>query len=375
MWGVLLRSWLVMHGVASSASAEREPERFTVALRARMQLQHALDAPAEGDLEQTLMVRRMRLVLSGKAASEHVQYYLQLGFSNRDMLAEGDSRRTPLRDVRIDLDHWRDLNVRIGETKVPFSRERLTSSGNLQMVDRSALNEEFNLDRDIGVQLRSTDLGGLGLFGYAAGVFLGEGRGAYQPSGLDMLYAARFEASPLGRFEHEAMVDFARTRPRFAVGVAYAYLAAGKRTRGLLGELPADGGSTDSHHATADLVIKGFGFSSLFAFNLRHGTRNPGDAVDAMGGPVPVEPPRNGWGVLAQAGYLFSGMRHELSVRYTRIWGQGDETALPDREEAAVGFSWYFRQHDFKLQADYAVTSDELAGSGQRARLQMQLGL
>jgi phosphate-selective porin OprO/OprP len=348
--------------------------RFTLALRFRTQIQYAIDNPETDDNEQTLMVRRMRLLFAGRAFHEHVRYYLQFGFSNRDMLPEGDSRRTPIRDVRIDLDHWRDLNFRIGETKVPFSRERLTSSGDLQMVDRSLANEEFNLDRDIGIQALSRDLGGLGLFGYAAGVFLGEGRGAFQPTGIDMLFAGRLEVFPLGKFEHESMVDFARTSPRFALSAGYGYLQNGKRTRGLLGDIPDDGGTTDSHNATADLVIKAYGFSSLFAVHYRKGTRNPGDAVDEMGLPIPVEAARNGWGVLAQAGYLLPRTPYELSVRYTRVRGRGT-TSLDDREEIAGGLGWYFADHNIKLQIDYARTWDDGTGADHRVRAQTQIAL
>ena len=41
-----------------------------------------------------------------------------------------------------------------GQTKLAGNRERVVSSGDLQMVDRSLLNSRFNIDRDIGLQLR-----------------------------------------------------------------------------------------------------------------------------------------------------------------------------------------------------------------------------
>lgn len=353
---------------------ESRDGRFSLGLRARMQILYVLQDQVDADPEQTMSIRRLRLVLAGKAYFEHVRYYVQFGFANRDMLLEGDSRRTPIRDVRIDLTPWRDLSFRIGETKVPFSRERLTSSADLQFVDRSAANEEFNLDRDVGVQLFSRDLGGRGWFGYAAGVFLGEGRGAFQPTGIDLLYAARVEVFPFGPFEHEAMVDFDRTDLRVALGLAYAYLQAGKRDRGLLGDIPDDGGTTDSHNAVADLVVKAHGLSSLVAFHYRDGTRDPGGAVDEMGAPVPVELPRSGWGLLAQAGYMIPCSPVELSGRYTRIRGVGT-TSLPDRDEATAGFGWYVADHTLKFQLDYAHTWLEGESQEHRLRLQTQLSL
>lgn len=353
---------------------ESRDGRFSLGLRLRMQILYVLQDPVDDDPEQTMSIRRLRLVLAGKAYFDHVRYYVQFGFANRDMLIEGDSRRTPIRDVRIDLTPWRDLSFRIGETKVPFSRERLTSSAELQFVDRSLTNEEFNLDRDVGVQVFSKDLGGRGWLGYAAGVFLGEGRGAVQPSGIDLLYTARVELFPFGMFEHETMVDFDRGGLRAALGFAYAYLQAAKRDRGPLGDIPDDGGTTDTHNAVADLVVKAHGASSLFAFHYRDGTRNPGGAVDDLGVPIPVELPRSGWGLLAQAGYLIPCSPVELSGRFTRVRGIGD-TSLPDRDEATAGVGWYVADHSIKVQLDYAHTWLEGASQEHRLRLQTQLSL
>jgi phosphate-selective porin OprO and OprP len=348
--------------------------RFSLTTRLRTQIQYVFEHPhaSDEDDSQNLQIRRMRLVFSGHTFHRHVRYYVQLGFSNRDMLAEGDSRRTPIRDVRIDLDHLRDFTLRIGETKVPFSRERVISSGNLQMVDRSIVNEEFNLDRDAGVQAFSRDLGGLGHVGYAAGVFIGEGRGQFQQTGIDLMYVGRLEVFPLGKFEDYSMVDFERTRPRLSLGVAYAYLQDGKRTRGLLGDLPADGGTTDSHNVTADVLVKALGFSALIAFHYRDGTRTPGGAVDDMGLPIPVEAARNGWGLLVQPGYLIPRTPYELSLRYAHIRGTG-ETSLQMRNEAGVGFGWYFADHNLKLQVDYFRSWGDQNSDEDRVRAQTQL--
>ncbi len=41
-----------------------------------------------------------------------------------------------------------------GQTKLPGNVERVVSSANLQFIDRSILNSRFNIDRDLGFQIR-----------------------------------------------------------------------------------------------------------------------------------------------------------------------------------------------------------------------------
>ena len=62
-------------------------------------------------------------------------------------------RESPLLSYYLEFDYLRDLTVRVGQYKIPFSRQRVISSGNQQMVDRSIANGEFNLDRDIGIDI------------------------------------------------------------------------------------------------------------------------------------------------------------------------------------------------------------------------------
>jgi len=142
---------------------------FTLQLRTRVQIRYDLERPnAEGQsTEQSMQIRRARLPL-------------QLGFSPRDQTSglvagEGSMRRNPLRDARVEFDYLRDFTIWAGQMKVPFSRQRVLSSGNQNLVDRSLPNDEFQLDRDIGVQALSNDTGGMGWLAYNAGVFMGEG--------------------------------------------------------------------------------------------------------------------------------------------------------------------------------------------------------
>lgn len=99
------------------------------------------------------------------------------------------------------------------------------------------------------------------------------------------------------------------------MGVAYAYLQNARRNAGILGEVPADEGTTNFHNVTADVMFKLAGFSLLSEFYYREGTRNPGTARDSSGQPIPLEPARDGMGFFAQVGYLLPRTALEVGAR------------------------------------------------------------
>lgn len=103
-------------------------------IRARIQVRATAihNPPGTSDDTSELLIRRARLVFQGNARGPSLTYYLQLSFSNLDNEAD---LRLPLRDAYMTWSGARDLNVRVGQMKVPFSRQRVVSSSALQMVD------------------------------------------------------------------------------------------------------------------------------------------------------------------------------------------------------------------------------------------------
>jgi phosphate-selective porin OprO/OprP len=366
--------------------------KYALRIRARLQIRYDAEVPhVKGEPSTHLLqIRRARLQFTGNVFGKHNRYYIQLGFAPRDMLGglvEGSEqiRYNPVRDARLEFTYLRDATVWVGQMKVPFSRQRVISSGNQQFVDRSSVNEEFNLDRDIGLQLRSDDVAGLGKLKYAAGLFLGDGRNAYQLTRTGVLVVGRVSVHPLGEFKDESEADLERMRrPGLSLGGAYAYHDDAPGDRGIHGVRPADGGTTDLHNATADLMFKWRGLSVASAFHVRRARRrNPGDAVDAEGMPVPVAAPRDGLGFFTQVGYLLPPIDLELAARYSFVRGRrGAVTSLVDRDELGGGLSYYFIGHNLKLQLDYfrvwdaslgATPRAAIAAGDDRVRLQLQL--
>ncbi|MBV1861835.1 MAG: OprO/OprP family phosphate-selective porin, partial [Nannocystaceae bacterium] len=334
--------------------------RFALATRLRAQFRYTLNHDGEaGETTQGMQIRRARLQFKGHFWNEHNKFKTEFALSPRDMgLRDGAASRTPILDWYLDFTYLRDLSLRVGQYKLPYSRQRVVSSGDLQLVDRSIANSEFTVDRDIGFDLHSKDLFGLGRLRYNAGIYMGEGRDQYQTDTFEMLYVGRVEVLPFGMFKDYKEADFERSlKPRLSLGVGYAYMDGGKRNRGVTGSTPTDGGTTDYQNATVDVVFKIAGFSLFSDFFFRNGTRSFGDAtiVDESGieSPADLEAARNGLGWSAQVGYLLPRTSLELAGRYGQTRKTQDDSGVPDRDEAGGGLSYYFAGHPLKLQLDY----------------------
>jgi hypothetical protein len=98
-------------------------------------------------------------------------------------LADDDARETPLsllRDAYIRVKPLRELRLRMGQFKRPFSRMELRPRRRLRLIERGVSNDwiirELGYgDRDIGFQLEGR-FGRKMRLSYAAGVFNGSGR-------------------------------------------------------------------------------------------------------------------------------------------------------------------------------------------------------
>ena len=337
---------------------------FALTFRMRVQLRYELQHDHEDDeTSNVFMVRRARLQFKGHLFGEHNKYYLQIAISPSDMgwTSDGPSF-TPIRNWELSFDYLRDLTVTIGQMKVNYNRQRVISSGDLQLPDRSTVNNEFTLDRDVGLKLHSEDLGGIGYLRYSLGIFNGAGRDGYRVDDLGMLYVARVEVIPTGDADEwsEDEVDWARSlRPSFVIAGSYAFHDRAKRDRGSLGGRPLDLGTTDFHQAQADVMLKAAGLSLTGEFHWRKGIREFGDGtvLDEMGVeiPAPRVPARSGLGYFVQAGFLIPRVPVELTGRWGQIFGLGDgsSTSLPDGDEVGGGVGWYIARHSLYLKADY----------------------
>jgi hypothetical protein len=129
---------------------------FQLRIRVRVQLLYSLVrgnlGPREADepeeLRNDVAIRRARFILQGHAFGKDNQYKLEIDPLWPDNV---------VLDYYLDFTQNKNVEVRVGQYKISSNRQRVISSGDLQMVDRSSVNAEFSLDRDIGLDIPSRD--------------------------------------------------------------------------------------------------------------------------------------------------------------------------------------------------------------------------
>ena len=302
-------------------------DKFQLRIRVRVQMlyTYAHDenlGTNEGDEPeanlQDFRLRRARFVFQGYAFGKHNQYKLEIDPLRKDNV---------VLDYYLDFTKNRDIEVRVGQYKISSNRTRVISSGNLQMVDRSQVNSEFSLDRDMSLDIRSRDFLGKNKMRYVLGVSSGNGLNNPQFKDFSMVYLARVEYLPMGIFRDYSEVDFARTKPRLSIGATYSFFQNADRNRGMVGVPFADGGTADYHFVFVDAIFKARGFSAISELAFRTGQRNIGDIAptDPDYDPdLPTEP-RNGIGWMLQAGYLIPNTRFEFAARGALIKANSKE--------------------------------------------------
>lgn len=316
-------------------------------LRGRIQPRFTTSYPEGADPVNEMIIRRARLAFNGRFLDAW-ELYLQLGFSVQDN--ESDNYN-PLRDATMTYAGLRDLVVRAGQMKVPFDRQRVTSSSALEFADRSIAVTELTLDRDMGVQLFSEDVGGWGgVLGYNVGLFGGDGRNR-RAENAGLMWVARIWTSPFGSFDPNVEASFDRKQEfRLALGVAAAQNFQSVRSRST-SAATYDFSTFDYTHLTADLTIKWRGLFWLTEILYREADRPSNTEV--IDGVSVTEYSRSGWGYFTQAGYMWTD-HFETAARYgeLRPLGQTDPT-LTGQREIGGAVSWYFLKHDLKVTADY----------------------
>src|SRR5690606_20191191 len=111
-------------------------------------------------------VTRARLTLKGKLLMPGLSYKFQADFGKGSVA---------LKDYYFDYCLPNQvLCIRPGQFKRPFSRQHITSSGKLELVDRSLTDKAFGAGRDIGVMLHD-NYEKSPMFEYALGFFNGTG--------------------------------------------------------------------------------------------------------------------------------------------------------------------------------------------------------
>jgi hypothetical protein len=349
---------------------------FLLNIRFRMQNRAAFTTVSGDDLtidEVEARVRRLRLRFDGFIYTPRLAYLIQLSFTRADMDYESLGFPNIVRDAFVQYAVTNSFSVGIGQTKLPGNRQRVTSSGDLQLADRSIVNSTFNIDRDFGIQLYFKKP----RYFLRGAISSGEGRNI-STSDNGLAYTARGEFLPFGQFTNGGDYfegDLAREpKPKVSLGLTYSFNQNAIRTGGQLGTFLYT--PTDMSTTSIDFLFKhnGWSFSSEF---MRRASPNP-ITVNPDDGDIKYV--YVGHGQNYQGSYLFR-KNYEIVVRYSVV--------KPDREiqdfeqmksQYTLGGSKYIRGHRLKLQSDITYEEDEFLPTEDKSnfwiyRFQIEIGI
>ncbi len=323
------------------------------------------DGSQYGSPDHNFIVRRARLKFDGFAYSPKLKYKLELGLSNRDISGANDFNRNTPRIILDAVIMWQfadNWELWAGQTKLPGNVERVVSSANLQLIDRSLLNSRFNIDRDLGLQLRhKSDLGGGFLMREKLAISQGEGRNVTEGNEGGLQYTARVEFLPFGKFQSKGdYVQAAIKReetPKLMVGFTYNYNQDAVRERGFAGDylIRTDGSiyETDQTTIFADAMFKYKGFSFMGEYAKR--TADDEIATEADGVTPTGDIVLTGNAINLQAGYMLKN-NYEIAGRFTTLEFEAVTGSDPTKQYT-VGFNKYVVGHKLKVQSDLSYTT------------------
>ncbi len=326
------------------------------------------DSTGVGAGNSQFLLRRARLKFGGFAFNPKVKYKVEIGLTNRDISgASSHTKGAPrlILDAVVKWNFYKNFSLWAGQTKLPGNRERVISSANLQFVDRSKLNSNFNIDRDMGAQLRHHfKVGKNFTVKEMFSVSQGEGRNITDVNLGGYQYTSRIEILPFGEFKSKG--DYTGSavkredKPKLALGGTYDAHNRAVKTKSNQGSwMENDEGyfETDITTIFGDMAFKYGGFSMMAEYAMRSAEQDSAMNSDFSytGDVVQV-----GAGMNFQMGYMFKN-NWEVAGRYTLTDWDTDVTGKEDQTQYTLGVSKFFVGHKLKVQSDvtYSETVDD----------------
>lgn len=281
---------------------------FSINMRFRMQNRFFYESEDGANLTPSslgFLVRRLRFRLDGFLFDPRLAYYIQLSFSRNDLGLTNSDVAEPIRDAMIYYHFSPKFYIGFGQSKLPGNRQRVVSSGNLQMPERSPVNNLLTLDRDVGAFFYATLPLGQQVVRFKGAISSGEGRNAL-PRDAGLAYTLRAEWLPLGKFKNNG--DYSEgaleeeDKPKVSIALGGHFNQWAIRQAGTHGvEMQS---TTDFHALLADIAFKYKGWSLV------------SEAIYKTGNlPASGILPILGHGILVQAGKML-GKKTELVLRW-----------------------------------------------------------
>ena len=299
--------------------------------------------------DNDLRFRRARFKTDGQLWRPWIQYKTEYDLVGTKML-----------DIRVTVKKWEWLQFRIGQWKTEFGRERVSSSGRQEFVERSIVNRQFTADRQKGLMvLGRVKKGTWADSRYYAGVFTGNGRG-FRSSGAGSLdnrdgapmWFTRYQWNFLNDDPGFSQSDLEYHRAPVAA-ISVSALSNRSRFTRFSG---SGGGRLDGYEiglpgqfavrqAAEDFVLKYRGLFLQHEFHWKRVRDRINHRITSMSGAT------------VQGGYFFHYLaawvpkQLELGLRYATV--DQDHARLYDRiSESGFVANWFMQGHNNKLTID-----------------------
>ena len=326
-------------------------------------------------------IRRLRLRFDGYVGSPKFLYALQLSFAPGDVgeVRDGENLNI-IRDAVVFYRPNKNWNFSFGQTKLPGNRQRINSSGGLQLTDRTINNAKFTIDRDFGFQAHHlNEYAEKFSWNLKTAVSTGEGRNVTGDADDGVAVTGKAEIFPFGAFTKDGTYfegDIVREKkPKLMFSGAFQQNNQARRTGGQLGDDLYEARTMKS--VLLDAMFKYNGWAAMGAFMSRTTSKNP----------VTVDP---GDPTLSNYVFVGNGFDYQLSYNFPTNYeiigrysiqhaGERIETLVPDAKQYSVGLTKYIWEHAFKLQAE--LSYDELSyfngvvKNNWYFRLQVEIGI
>lgn len=314
---------------------------------------------ADGEYSQRFSIRRSRLKFDGWAFSPKVVYKFEF-----------DLVGGYIRDAALKWNFAGRFNLWFGQAKLPGNRQRVVSSQNMELVDRSLLNGMTTIDRDRGFQLHHWFMIGSAQFKWALALSQGDGiRGSGFGKGAE--YTARMDFLPLGKFKNKGdyvEADIYREEhPKLSIGATLDYNQSAKYDRGTWGKELSEFRDMQGIFIDALIKYRGMAISGEYAHKkVTDGSPSITDTTGAV-----VQSFITGQGINLQAGYVFK-CNWQVVGAYS-FFDPESATQRPLEQSFTLGLSKYIVGHNLKVQWDNSIFTKEDSADRFITRLQMEL--
>ena len=299
-------------------------------------------------------IRRLRLRFDGYVGNPKFLYAIQLSFAPGDVgeIRDGENINI-IRDAVVFYRPNKHWNISFGQTKLPGNRQRVNSSGGLQLTDRTINNARFTIDRDFGFQVHNmNEFKDKFSYNLKTAVSTGEGRNSTEQPDDGVALTGKVELLPFGAFEKDGTYfegDVAREKkPKLMLSAAFQQNNHARRTQGQLGNDLFENRTMKS--VLLDGMFKYNGWAAMMSYmsrttNENAVTFNPDDATESNFAYV-------GDGFDYQASYNTKS-NYEFIARYsTQNVGKDIRDVAPNTRQYSVGVTKYIWEHSFKVQTE-----------------------